>query len=86
MNEWLRLNEHIWLFWLIAGEALIGLATLTILVIEYIYDKQWNETKNKKKRTVRNRVKVIIDPEGNARIAEAPKDLDVSIEHEGETK
>lgn len=83
MNDWLKLNEHIWLFWLIASETIVGVATLTILVVEYIYDKEWNETRSKRKKVNKNRVKVIIDNDGNARIAEAPKDLDVSIEHQG---
>jgi hypothetical protein len=86
MNEWLRLNEHIWLFWLIGSELVVGLATLTILVLEYWYDKEWNESKSKRRKITKNKVKVVIDKEGNARIAETPKDIDISIEHEGEQK
>lgn len=65
------------------AEILLGIATLTILVFEYFYDKQYNETKYKKRKSSKHKVKVIIDADGNARIAEAPKDMDVSIEHEG---
>lgn len=86
MNEWLKLNEHIWLFWLIGSELIVGLATLTILVLEYWYDKEWNESKSKRRKITKNKVKVVIDKEGNARIAETPKDIDISIEHEGEQK
>ena len=64
-------------------EILLGIATLTILIFEYIYDKQYNETKYKKRKTSRHKVKVVIDADGNARIAEAPKDMDIQIEHEG---
>lgn len=67
-------------------EILLGIATLTILVFEYIYDKQYNEAKYKKRKMSKHRVKVVIDSDGNARIAEAPKDIDVSIEHEGQLK
>lgn len=86
MNEWLKLNEHVWLFWLIGSELVVGLATLTILVLEYWYDKEWNESKSKRRKITKNKVKVVIDKEGNARIAETPKDIDISIEHEGEQK
>ena len=86
MNNWIVANESLWLFWLIGSELVVGLCTFVILILEYIYDKEWNETKNKRKKVSKNRVKVVIDAEGNARIAEVPKDLDVSIEHEGEQK
>lgn len=83
INSWL---EHWYpLYWSIIFviEMLLGMATLGILVVEYIYDKEYNEKKYKKRKVNRDRVKVVIDAEGNARIAEAPKDLDVAIEHEG---
>lgn len=86
MNEWIHANESLWLFWLIGSELIVGLCTFVLLVLEYIYDKQWNETRNRRKKVSKHRVKVVIDSEGNARIAEAPKGLDVSIEHEGEQK
>jgi hypothetical protein len=86
MLNWINANEPLWLFIILAAELVVGLATLTILLIEYHYDKEWNETKSKRKKTTKNKVKVIIDKEGNARIAETPKDIDISIEHEGEQK
>jgi len=86
MNAWIHANESLWLFWLIGSELVVGLCTFVLLVLEYIYDKQWNETRNRRKKISKHRVKVVIDSEGNARIAEAPKGLDVSIEHEGEQK
>jgi hypothetical protein len=64
-------------------EMLLGILTLGILVVEYKYDKAYNETRKRKRRVSKSKVKVIIDADGNARISEAPKDVDVSIEHEG---
>jgi hypothetical protein len=53
-------------------------------VEEFFYDKEVIENKGKKKKKVnRDKVKVEIDAEGNAKIVEAPKDLDVSIDHLG---
>jgi hypothetical protein len=84
--NWISTNEPLWLFIILAAELVVGLATLTILIIEYNYDRAWNESKSKRRRITKNKVKVIIDKEGNARIAETPKDIDISIEHEGEQK
>ena len=64
-------------------EMFVGIATLGILVVEYVYDKEYNEKKHKKRKATKDKVKIIIDAEGNARIAEAPKDIDVAIEQEG---
>ena len=86
MLNWINANEPLWLFIILAAELVVGLATLTILVLEYWYDKEWNESKSKRRRITKNKVKVIIDQEGNARIAEQPKDVNVSIEQEGEQK
>jgi hypothetical protein len=86
MNEWIKINESLWLFFLIGSELVVGLCTFVLLILEYIYDKEWNENRARKRRVTKNKVKVIIDKEGNARIAESPKDVDISIEHEGEQK
>jgi hypothetical protein len=61
---------------------LLGIATLSILVIEYYYDKEVEESKSHKRRKSK-RVKIVIDDDGQAVIMEQPKGLDVSIEHKG---
>jgi len=63
-------------------EMLLGIATLSILVIEYYYDKEVEESKSHKRRKSK-RVKIVIDDDGQAVIMEQPKGLDVSIEHKG---
>jgi len=83
LNAWL---EHWYpLYWSIIFviEMLLGIATLTILVIEYYYDKEVEESKSHKRRKSK-RVKIVIDDDGQAVIMEQPKGLDVSIEHKGE--
>lgn len=83
-HSFLHIHVDVWLFYVLFAELLVGLATLTILLIEYRYDKEYNETKYKKRVRSKNKVRVIIDADGNARIAESPKNVDVSVEHEGE--
>ena len=82
--NWINHNEPLWLFCILFYEGIIGTTTLIILIEEYFYDKDIHENKGKRKKKVnRDKVKVEIDAEGNARIVEAPKDLDVSIDHLG---
>ena len=82
--NWINNNEPFWLFCILFYEGIVGTLTLTILVEEFFYDKEVIENKGKKKKKVnRDKVKVEIDADGNARIVEAPKDLDVSIDHLG---
>jgi len=50
MSEWLKVNEHIWLFWQLNTEIVLGCFTLFILVKEYYYDYEKDEAK-KQKRT-----------------------------------
>lgn len=83
LNSYLEHWYPLWWSIVFVVEMFLGMATLGILVMEYFYDKEYNEKRKKKRKVSKSRVKVIIDAEGNARIAEAPKDLDVSIEHEG---
>lgn len=83
MLNWINNNEPLWLFIILAAELIVGLATLTILIIEYYYDRDIEESK-KQKRKKSKRVKIVIDSDGNATIAEAPKELDVSIDHTGQ--
>lgn len=64
-------------------EIILSLATLTILILEYYYDKGYNESRYKKKKITKHKVKVVIDSDGNARIAESPNDIDINIVHEG---
>lgn len=42
-NSLLEHWEPLWLFLILGYEAVIGTATLVILLIEYWYDKQFNE-------------------------------------------
>jgi len=83
MIEWINANEPLWLFLLIGAELVVGLYTAILLTLEYFYDKSYNEKRNRRKKTTRNKVKVEIDRDGNARISESPKDIDVSISHLG---
>jgi len=82
-NIWLYHWEPFWLAGILFFEGFVGILTLTILVIEYFYDKKLEESKSKKRKKSK-RVKIIIDSEGNASITEAPKGLDISVEHQGE--
>lgn len=58
MNEWLEHWEPLWLFLVLTYEALIGTATFVILIIEYWYDKQFNEN-IKEARKERRRKKLL---------------------------
>jgi len=83
LHQFLLANEGIWLFYVLLTSVVLELATLGILIAEFKYDKAYNESKSKKRARSKNKVKVIIDSEGNARIAQSPNNVDVSIEHEG---
>ena len=82
-TEWLKLNEHIWLFWQLNIEIILGIGTFIYVCREFHYDAAKDEAKSKKRKPSNHKVKVVIDADGNARIEEAPKDLNISIEHEG---
>ena len=43
LNSLLSKWEPIWLFLILAYEALIGTATFVVLMIEYWYDKEFND-------------------------------------------
>jgi len=81
MSEWLRLNEHIWLFWQLNTEITLAIITLIFIIKEFYYDAAKDKKRHVNKKA--KRVKVIIDSEGQATIVEQPKGLDISIEHEG---
>jgi len=83
MNTWIVNHEAIWLFWLIGSELIVGLATLTILILEYFYDAKIEESKHKRRHSS-NKVKVVIDKHGHGSVTEAPKGMAVSIESEGQ--
>lgn len=83
MEAWLTRWESVWLFWILAAELIISSYTAWILTMEYFYDAKLEEEKQKKRKTTKKKVKVVIDKEGNARISEAPKGIDISVEHEG---
>ena len=81
---WINTHEALWLFGILYYEAFVGTATLGILIIEFVYDKDIEEKKKtRKKKHNKDKVKIEIDHDGNASIVEAPKDLDVSINHLG---
>jgi hypothetical protein len=82
MLNWINLNEPLWLFILIGSELLVGLATFAILLIEYFYDKDVIE--KKKKKTTKNKVKIVLGKDGQYQITEAPKGIDISIEQKGD--
>jgi len=82
-NEWCLKYEALIIFWGFSIEIILGLITATILIIEYFYDKAVEESKAPRRKRSK-RVKIVIDADGNASIAEAPKNLDISVEHQGE--
>lgn len=43
LNTWLGKWEPLWLFCVLAYEAFVGTATFVVLLIEYWYDKQFND-------------------------------------------
>jgi len=82
--NWINHNEPLWLFCILFYEGAVGTATLWILVLEYFYDKEViEEEKHHKRKTTKKKVRIEIDEDGNARIAEAPKSINVSIDHLG---
>ena len=83
MLTWVNSNEPLWLFVILLVEALLGLYTGIILTVEYFYDRRIQETKGKR-RINKHKVKVSIDKEGNTRIIEAPKGLEIQFDHTGE--
>lgn len=86
-HAWLRTYVDVWLFYVLAFEGIFSLGSFIILIVEYFYDKEIEESKRQRKRRhKKNRVKIVIDSDGQAVIEEAPKGLDIAIEHEGERK
>jgi len=83
LEQFATQHEALVIFWGFALEIILSTSMLAILVLEYIYDKNIEESKQTRRRKSK-RVKIVIDADGNAVIAEAPKGLDVSVEHKGE--
>lgn len=54
-NSWLGLWEPTWLIIILSFEALMGLATFIILVIEFDYDKQFNDAMKAARREKRRK-------------------------------
>jgi len=72
VNSVLEHWEPIWLFLILAYEALIGTATFAVLIIEYWYDKQFNENiKNARKERRRKKFEEYKLPEQNLTEGEA---------------
>lgn len=64
VNETFSRWEPIWLFFILAYEALIGTATFVVLMIEYWYDKKFNENiKNARKERRRKKFEEFKLPE-----------------------
>lgn len=76
-------NEAVIILFGFLLEIVLSTAMLAILVLEYFYDKEIEESKSKHRKRSK-RVKILIDSDGNATIAEAPKGLDISVDHQGE--
>lgn len=83
MIGWIEAHEPLWLFGFLLGGLCVEIYNGTILTIEFFYDKEIEESKKKKRKITKHQVKIVVDKEGNASIAEAPKGVDISIEHEG---
>lgn len=76
-------HEALVIFWGFAIEILLSIVLIAIALLEFFYDKNIEESKQHRRKKSK-RVKIVIDADGNASIAEAPKGLDVSVEHKGE--
>lgn len=55
LNTWLGKWEPTWLLLVLSFEALLGLATFIILVIEYNYDLQFNQAMKASRREKRRK-------------------------------
>lgn len=82
-NLWLEHWEPLWLAAVLFAELFVGLLTLTILVVEYLYDKEVEEKKSKRRKVTKKQVTISIDKDGQVKILECPKGIDVSVDHEG---
>lgn len=60
--EWLKANEHIWLFWQLNIEILLGSLTFLYIIKEYYYDAAKDEAK--KQRRTRTSKKVTEQKDG----------------------
>lgn len=83
MNEWLGTYEPIWLFTVLAVEMIVGIVTAVFVIKEFYYDERKDREKSHKMRRTRKSVKVVVE-DGQARVVEAPKDIDVTVEQKGE--
>ncbi len=52
-TEWLKLNEHIWLFWQLNIEIVLGMLTAVYVVKEFHYDAAKDEAKKRKTKTTK---------------------------------
>lgn len=55
-TEWLKLNEHIWLFWQLNIEIVLGLLSAVYLVREFHYDAAKDEAKKQRKTKTTKKV------------------------------
>lgn len=81
-NLWLEHWEPLWLAGILFFEGFIGVLTFTILLVEYFYDKQVEEKKSSRRKVTKKQVTIQVDKDGQVKILECPKGIDVSIDHE----
>jgi hypothetical protein len=79
LNLYLGIWEPLWLFAILTGELLFGMATFAILVKEYFYDMEQDQRKTTK-RTRKKKVVIQIQ-DGQAQIIEQPKDVEIVMEN-----
>lgn len=76
-------HESLVIFWGFTIEIILSIVLIAIALLEFFYDKNIEESKQHRRKKSK-RVKISIDSDGNASILEAPKGLDISVDHEGE--
>jgi hypothetical protein len=69
LNEWLKLNEHIWLFWQLNLEILLGSLTFVYILKEFYYDKQKDD--QRKQRKTRTTKKTTTSASGQSTVEES---------------
>lgn len=81
LNSWLGRWEPLWLSAILTAELLVGAGTLLYVVKEYYYD--FKKDANKPVRRTRKKKVIVVVEGGQARVEEAPQDIDVTVEQRG---
>lgn len=84
LNTWFGQYEPIWLFIVLVYEAMVGTITLAYIVMEYNYDARKDLEKSHKMKRSKKSVKIVVE-DGQARVVEAPKDIDVTLEQRADS-